>query len=155
MRVLLDTNVLLRLSDPADAQYAVADGAVDALLAGGHEVVLVPQVLYEYWAVATRAVGTRLNGLGLTVEEAESHVRRFRALFPVLEDESGVFRTWFDFVVDNRITSRKSFDVRLAASCAALGLSHVLTFNGRDFRGFAGVGVSDPADVPDPGDAAA
>ena len=147
MRVLIDTNVLIRLASPADPQYATADRALEALRATGHELFLVPQVLYEFWAVATRAAGGQVNGLGLTVDEAARHVGTFGETFPLLEDERGVFDVWFDFVVTNAVRSRKSYDVRLAASCRTLGLSHVLTFNGKDFRGFEGVGVLDPAAV--------
>ena len=150
MRVLLDTNVLVRLADTDDPRHGDANRAVAALEAGGHELSLVPQVLYEFWTVATRAAGGQTNGLGMPVEEAEQNVRAFREAFPLLEDERGVYDAWFQFVVENRVRSRKSYDVRLAASCRALGLSHVLTFNGRDFKGFAGVGVLDPADVDEP-----
>ena len=47
MKVLLDANVLLRLEDFDHAQHSVARSAIDALDASGHELVLVPQVLYE------------------------------------------------------------------------------------------------------------
>ena len=147
MRVLLDTNVLARLADTDAPQHADARRAVAALEAGGHEMFLVPQVLYEFWAVATRGAGGQVNGLGMSADEAERHVRAFRDAFPTLEDERGVFDVWFDFVLARGVRSRKSYDVRLAASCVTLGLSHVLTFNVRDFRGFAGVDALDPAQV--------
>jgi len=49
MRILLDTNVLLRLDDTAHAQHVEAVSAMDELHASGHHLVLVPQVVYEYW----------------------------------------------------------------------------------------------------------
>ena len=61
MRILLDTNVLLRLDDAGRDSHAHAMDAVDWLVANGYERVLVPQNLYEYWAVATRPVEN--NGL--------------------------------------------------------------------------------------------
>ena len=54
MRILLDTNVLGRLSQPGHAMHATAISAVKVLRDGQHELRLVPQVIYEYWTVATR-----------------------------------------------------------------------------------------------------
>ena len=56
MRILLDTNVLLRISDPNHAHHRPATAAVDALNANGDELRTVPQNLYEYWVVATRPI---------------------------------------------------------------------------------------------------
>ncbi len=52
MKVLIDTNLLVRLDDQAHATHAEAVAAIGVLKANGHECVLVPQVLYEYWVVA-------------------------------------------------------------------------------------------------------
>ena len=69
-RVLVDTNVLLRLAQPTSPQHAPAQAALMALDSAGLELCLVPQVLYEYWAVATRPPSA--NGLGLSVPEADA-----------------------------------------------------------------------------------
>jgi hypothetical protein len=54
MRILIDTNVLLRSSEPAHLHFQVSIDAIDVLRSRGHELILVPQILYEYWSVATR-----------------------------------------------------------------------------------------------------
>jgi predicted nucleic acid-binding protein len=54
MSWLLDTNVLLRLVDAGSPQHAVAEAAIEHLLAGGETVFISAQVLVEFWAVATR-----------------------------------------------------------------------------------------------------
>ena len=124
MRILVDTNVLLRLTHTGDPQYAAADGA----------------------AAALHAAGTS-NGSGMPLSEAEAHVREFCDALPLVEDERGVFENWLAFVVANGVKGLKAFDVRPAASRERHGPSHVLTFNERDFRGFEGVAVLDPAAV--------
>ena len=48
MRILVDTNIVLRLADKGHRMHADAVAAVDWLNANGHECVIVPQVLYEY-----------------------------------------------------------------------------------------------------------
>ena len=55
--ILLDTNVLGRMTDSADPQYAAARGTVQLLLVRRERIAIVPQNLYEFWAVATRKRG--------------------------------------------------------------------------------------------------
>ena len=54
MSILLDTNILLRIEDKGRAQHVVALASVERLDEMGQACVLVPQVLYEFWVVATR-----------------------------------------------------------------------------------------------------
>jgi len=72
MRTLLDTNVLLRSTQPTHPLAQVAGNAIDILLAQGDEVCLVSQNIYEYWVVCTRPAAQ--NGLGMTAAEAESKI---------------------------------------------------------------------------------
>lgn len=64
MRTLVDTNVVLRIADEGHPMHGEALAAIDRLDANGHECVIVPQVLYEYWVVATRPGEN--NGSGMT-----------------------------------------------------------------------------------------
>lgn len=45
MRVLIDTNVLLRIADAAHPYHEIAKSAVRALRAQKHDVLIVPQVI--------------------------------------------------------------------------------------------------------------
>ena len=62
MPVLIDTNILLRIAEPTHEWHQLALQATDHLRAAGHELVIVPQNLYELWVVATRTPAG--NGLG-------------------------------------------------------------------------------------------
>src|SRR5262249_46175376 len=64
MNVLLDTNILGRMAEPGPVQHQLAVDAVAALVCRGDSPCLVPQVLYEFWVVATRPAAA--NGLGMT-----------------------------------------------------------------------------------------
>ena len=55
--ILLDSNLLVRLTNSADPQCAVSRSAIHKLLARPERLILVPQNLYEFWAVATRSAG--------------------------------------------------------------------------------------------------
>jgi predicted nucleic acid-binding protein len=64
---LLDTNVISRFCNAADVDHALVIEAIAQLLNQGDDCVLTPQVLIEFWVVATRP--TEVNGLGWTAEE--------------------------------------------------------------------------------------
>ncbi len=64
MRILLDTNIIVRLSEANQPSAHDSRRAVALLPEQGYECCLVPQVIYEYWSVATRPLEN--NGLGLT-----------------------------------------------------------------------------------------
>ncbi len=87
MRVLLDTNILVRMVTPNHPMHMAAVSAVQQLRNAGHTPVMVPQVLYEYWVVATRPAIQ--NGLGLTTADARSAVNEYILTFPLLRDERG------------------------------------------------------------------
>ena len=71
MRILIDTNILLRIADPAHTIHPVAVNATATLRKMSHELLIVPQTLYEFWAMATRTI--QANGQTLN----SSDFRRF------------------------------------------------------------------------------
>jgi len=50
MSVLLDTNILTRLSQQSHPHHAAAESAISALKTRGESLFIVPQNLYEFWA---------------------------------------------------------------------------------------------------------
>jgi predicted nucleic acid-binding protein len=147
MRILLDTNVVLRLGDKDHAMHADALAAIDWLDVNGHECVIVPQVLYEYWVVATRP--REKNGLGMTVAEADAAVSQSMAVFRLLLDERGIFSHWRDLVAGNDVKGKNAHDARLVAAMQRHGLTHLLSFNKPDFVRFTAISTFTPADVLD------
>jgi predicted nucleic acid-binding protein len=77
--ILLDTNILLRYARTADPDFATVDTAVNTLHANGEVLCVVPQNVYEFWAVATRP--TAANGLGFSAPECQVQVARIKRLF--------------------------------------------------------------------------
>lgn len=80
MKVLIDTNILLRRLEPAHPQYALADGGVAKLRSRGAQLHLVSQNLYELWVTLTRPVA--VNGLGKSVAEATTLLSGLATAFP-------------------------------------------------------------------------
>jgi predicted nucleic acid-binding protein len=148
MRVLLDTNLLVRPLNPADPDGPVAQRAVAQLRAAGHTLVLVPQNLYEFWSVATRPVNK--NGYGLSAKAAETELVALRGLFTILDDTPAILPEWERLVVAHSVLGKNAHDARLAAMLVH-GVTHLLTFNDGDFRRFAGITVLTPASAAPPG----
>jgi predicted nucleic acid-binding protein len=142
VKVLLDSNILLRLAQPVHPHHPLAQGAVTTLHDRGADLCLVPQTVYEFWVVATRPVTA--NGLGLTVSDSHAEVARFKRMFPLLPDLGGLFAEWEQIVYSRQVSGRQAHDARLVAAMRTHGLTELLTFNGSDFRRFPGVTVVDP-----------
>jgi predicted nucleic acid-binding protein len=145
--ILLDTNVLGRMTDSADPHCSAARRAVHTLLARGERLIVVPQNLYEFWAVATRRRGAPpagQNGLGMTPKQASQWLQFFQRRFVFLPDREELFTSWHALVRSQGIKGVRSHDVRLVAAMHTFGISRILTFNRADFKDFA-ITVLDPA----------
>ncbi|MCC6494004.1 MAG: type II toxin-antitoxin system VapC family toxin [Pirellulales bacterium] len=145
MTVLVDANVLLRNIEENHPQCAVARNALERVRKGGHELVLVPQVLYELWVVATRPVAQ--NGLGLTAERVALEIEAILKLHPTYEDEVGILEYWRLIVARYRILGKRAHDARLVAAMLRHGITHLLTFNAQDFTRFPEVAAILPQDA--------
>ncbi len=145
MKVLLDTNVLGRMAEPGHPQCQVACDAANALRRNGDLLCVVPQVLYEFWVVATRAIAQ--NGLGLAASQAEAELAHIETLFPVIADVPAIFAAWRQLVTAHQVTGKSAHDARLAAAMVVHAITHILTFNIADFARYPMVTALDPAAV--------
>ncbi len=81
--ILLDTNLLVRMTRPLDPQCGVARAAIQTCRARGDRLIVVPRNLYEFWAVATRPLGPPpggQNGVGMTPAQAAQWLRFFNGV---------------------------------------------------------------------------
>ncbi|MCG8586525.1 MAG: type II toxin-antitoxin system VapC family toxin [Pirellulales bacterium] len=144
MNVLLDSNILLRLSQPGHPHEEDTTSAVD-LLQQYHNCVMVPQTIDEFWVVATRPVDAK--GLGFETDFAVEQRDRFLQLFPLLRDERAIYEQWSKLVDDHEVKGVKAHDARYVAALQRHGLTHLLTYNDRDFRSFDGITVFTPPEI--------
>lgn len=143
-----DTNILLYSVQPAHPLHPIARGAVDALLAASATLFVTPQVIAEFWNVATRPEVNR--GLGLTPDQAFDLIDGLRNEFGLLLDEPAIYEEWLDLVRSHRVQGVQVHDARLVAAMRVHGLTRILTFNGRDFTRYPGIEVIDPRDLVGP-----
>jgi predicted nucleic acid-binding protein len=146
MLVLVDTNLLLRFTETHHSQHVLAVSSMQVLRQAGHELCVVPQNHYEFWVVATRSV--TLNGLGLSISEAEKQLRRHSSsLFRVLRDERAIYGHWRELVSKYSIQGKNAHDARLVAAMMRHDVKHLLTFNVADFARFEEIEVLTPEQV--------
>jgi predicted nucleic acid-binding protein len=145
-RYLLDTNILLRASDPSQTNYELTLQAIATILEQGDECVPVVQVLYEFWVVATRPVA--VNGLGWTAEQTMREVTDISDRFVLLDDLPLTFSNWLRLVTTKGIIGKRAHDARIVATMQALEITHLLTLNPRDFLGMTNeIAIVHPQDV--------
>ncbi|WP_437186712.1 type II toxin-antitoxin system VapC family toxin [Planctomicrobium sp. SH668] len=144
MTILIDANLLLRLVETQSPRSAEAFQAV-RLLGQQHSLIIVPQVVYEFWAVATRTLPA--NGLGMSVIEADQALQEMLEFFPLIPDEQGILDHWRSLVRHYGVKGVKSYDTRLVAAMKQHGLTHLLTFNAGDFTRYSGITVLTPEAV--------
>ncbi len=145
MNVLCDTNILTKWVDPVHPLHDVVDRALSALRRQGNELCLMPQVLYEFWVVGTRPIA--VNGLGMSAFEAIKSFTAFEKMFLFLDDQPGLFDEWKRLVFAHQIEGKPAHDARLVAGMKLLGLTHLLTFNQRDFTRYSGITLLDPSQL--------
>lgn len=149
MAVLLDTSVLGRLANVADAEHGTAARAVLELHRRGEVLHITPQVLVEFRNVATRP--TAVNGLGLPVADVETLAATYESRFQMLPETPDIFPAWKALVAAVGAVGKQVHDARLVAVCHVYGVSHVLTFNVGHFARLGaappGVAVIDPASI--------
>jgi predicted nucleic acid-binding protein len=145
MTVLFDTNIFTRAAQPGHPLHQQAIQAGDILKSRGETLAIVPQVLYEFWVVATRPAGE--NGLGLATAEARSELARIKRLFSLLSETPAILPLWEELVAAHDVKGKSAYDARIVASMKVHNVSHVLTFNGPDFARFPAITVLTPEAV--------
>lgn len=131
MRILVDTNVLLRAIQPDSPSCAPARSALKILHRENHELCLTPQNVREFWNACTRP--TDNNGLGISVTGAERHTQLLERHFSVLPDSALTCATWRQLAPKHEVIGAKVHDAYLVAAMKTHGVTRILTFNTRDF----------------------
>jgi predicted nucleic acid-binding protein len=90
--ILIDTSVLGRLANRADAAHLLAVSAIAELHRRGEVLQITAQNLVEFRNFATRPV--RVNGLGLAASTADGLGANFEASFPLLAETPDIYPAW-------------------------------------------------------------
>ena len=134
-----DTNIWLRSSDPNHEMFPAATSAVERILAA-EEIYLLPQILTEFWRVAT-ATHSQRGGFGWNIAKADIKVQQLELDFPIKHDNATVYARWRALVRLVGVSGAQVYDARIAAAMLAHNITHILTFNDDDFERYASWGI--------------
>ncbi len=148
MTVVLDANILLRTVDLSAPLRPVAMAAVTVLRTRGDTPTVVPQSLYEFWVVATRPQAQ--NGLGYTPAQCVAEIAALKTYYPLSLDLPTLYAEWESLVGAHACTGKPAHDARYVAAMNTHGVTHILTFNGKDFARYPHITALDPHAVVAP-----
>jgi predicted nucleic acid-binding protein len=143
MSVFVDTNILLRSVQPSHPLHEAAVNSVASFIAAGTPLMVTPQIVAEFWNVATRPIEN--NGLGMPHEQARDELARLEAFFALLSESPEVYAEWKRLVIAHGVTGVKVHDARLVAAMKVYAISRILTFNRDDFRRYPDIEIITPA----------
>src|SRR5688500_8725409 len=123
MSHLVDTGILIRVANVADALHAVASQATLTLYRAGEDLRTAPQNLIEFRNAATRPAA--VNGIGMPPADAEAHAAQFESMFTVVPESADIYPTWKSIVQALGITGKQVHDARLVAICHVNNITHL------------------------------
>jgi predicted nucleic acid-binding protein len=142
---LIDSNVLLRWVQPQLPAYPVVQSAMDTLTRWDTLLCYASQNLGEFWNTCTRP--RERNGFGLGSEETDRRAQIFENKLRLLPDSQAVHDLWRKLLVDYKVSGVQVHDARLVASMQVHGVSHILTFNTKDFIRYSQITAIHPQEV--------
>lgn len=146
MRYLLDTNILLRISQPHDPAYPAITGSLAHLQQQPNtEFCFFLQNLSEFWNACTRPVENK--GYGFSIADTDKRARAIEGFCIYLPDTPQVYAEWRRLVVAHSVKGIQVHDAKLAAGMLAHGITHILTNNKRDFGRYSGITAITPDEV--------
>jgi predicted nucleic acid-binding protein len=90
--ILVDTNVLLRRTQPDHEHHVAAVESVAILLGKGETVYFTLQNISEFWNVATRPIEN--NGLGFSIDLTLSEVEKIERVLTLFVARRCMIQGW-------------------------------------------------------------
>ena len=143
--LLIDSNIALRWADHASSFHPTVVVALRSFVDKGQRLFICPQVMVEFWCVATRPLG--VNGLGLSASRADRVMNRLERFCELVPETPAVFVEWRRLVMTHQVLGKKSYDARLVALMMAHGIKNILTFNLIDFARYSEITAIDPRTI--------
>lgn len=137
MSVFVDSNVLLISAQPSHTLHEQAVAHVARLIEASQRLFVTPQILAEFWNVATRPKDR--NGLEFPHDRAREELARLEAFFAILSESADVYGEWKRLVFDYQVNGVQVHDARLVAAMRVYRIPKILTFNLQDFARFSDI----------------
>lgn len=135
MEILADTNIILRTIEIESSLSREVTEVIEYLLEEEHRIYIVPQNLIEFWNVYTRP--RNKNGFGYSPKQANQEIQSLKTFFEFLPDTKEIYNYWEKLVTNHKVSGVQVHDARLVATMKVHQLSHILTYNDKDFNRYA------------------
>jgi predicted nucleic acid-binding protein len=145
--LFLDTNVLIFATDSRSPLQPIAEGALQRNRIAGTWVVVSPQVLREYMAVALRPASAGGNA---SLDDVRANIATFRAAFHVVAETDVVVERLVELLPKLPPSRRRIHDANIVATMLTYGIRQLLTHNTDDFALFADLITLIPLELPPP-----
>lgn len=132
--ILLDTNIILRSKQEDSPHYKEITEKLVKLISSGEELVVCPQVIYEFYVVATRPANK--NGLGLSPEIAIKEIENILETYSMPEENDQVFVNWQQLIYNYKVIGKNAHDTRIVAFMISCNIPKLYTINKKDFKRF-------------------
>ena len=132
-RVILDTNIILRIIDKTSPDHKLSYSIIKRLISENYEICIIPQVLIEFWVVATRPVNS--NGFGWDESYTMIELEKLQDIFIMLPDNESIFTYWKK-LVSQGVKGKRAHDAKIAAAAFAHNADAIATLNDQDFTNF-------------------
>ncbi len=130
--ILLDSNILIHSNQDISPHFNTITTRLIEFAENDEELVVCPQVLYEFYAVATRPAAAR-GGLGIPSEDALNLINRFQTDFTFLNDPVDLFSSWLQVIDQYHTVGVAAHDARLVAFMQRQDVESIFTMNPNDF----------------------
>ena len=131
MGILVDTNVLLRRTQPDHEHHRIAVMSIARLLAEEEPLYFTFQNISEFLYVATRPIAN--NGLGFPPAVAMAGIEKIEWYLEFLPYSHAVYEEWKRLVVAHHVLGSKVHDAKLVAMMKVHRVRRILTLNVGDF----------------------
>lgn len=132
--ILLDTNIIVYSKQPDSEFHAPVTERLTQLADEGNDLVICPQVIYEFYRVATSPAQNN-RGLGLTSAEALGEIENLLETYDLLS-ENDTLQHWKGIMTQYNVIGLRSYDARLVATMQANNIQMLYTINSNDFNQF-------------------
>lgn len=139
--ILLDANVLVYAINANAPQHPASRRALDAAIAGSIPLVLVLQVLLEFYAVVTHP---RRVSHPLPPDVARQQLVALAAALPVLDVRPDALAELDALIQTHRPIGGRVFDLFLTAQMRCHRIATICTYNLADFASFPGIEAITP-----------
>ncbi len=141
-RALLDANVLVYAAVPSSHQHAASLALCQrALDEASGEFCVTSQVLFEYFSTITNS---RRVVPSSTLEDAVADLLRYRHALAVIKPPPTLIEDVTELVMTLHLTSADIFDLVLAATMLANGVTTVYSYDAGVFGRVPGITVREP-----------